>query len=210
MKKIKVVEFNNWKDKIKRSDSFLDIGCWDGGLVNEITKNKICDAYGLDIDKDKLALADKKIKNRLKYADATKKIPFLKKFDWVIVSEVIEHVESDEKLLKNVSSALKSGGHLILTTPKSITSFQFWDPAWVRWKFGGPKHYHYTIQELDKKLKKYNLEIESYAIGGSLHWVFLRWISVIFRYGLKINMPLSCVERRDGFFDIKLIAKKVK
>lgn len=210
MKKIKVEEFNNWTERIQKEDLFLDIGCWDGSLVKKLIQDKKCNAFGLDIDRKKLALASPEIKNKLKYGDATRKIPFKNKFDWILISEVIEHVESDEKLLENISSSLKTGGHLILTTPRSVTGFQIWDPAWVRWKFGGPRHYHFSIDELDKKLAEHNIIIEDLAIGGSFLWVMYRWINVLLRYGLKLKTSLKFKGNSEGFCDIKLIAKKIK
>ncbi len=41
----------------------------------------------------------------------------LGKFDQIICTEVIEHILNDRKLLADLSSLLKSGGRLILTTP---------------------------------------------------------------------------------------------
>ncbi len=205
--KITVKEFNTWQRLMKRGDSFLDIGCWDGSLVSKLLKKGV-DAFGIDIDKDKLALADFKIKDRLKLADATKTIPFKQKFDFILLSEVLEHVNSEEELIKNVSKCLKKQGYLILTTPRSVRGFQIWDPAWVRWKFGGAFHHHYTLEQLQKLLSKQNIIIEKYAIGGSLSWVISRWWSVLIRYGLKINTKLTHFSERDGFCDFKLIARK--
>jgi len=207
MKKVSVPEFNKWENKIKKRNLFLDVGCWDGKKVLDISKK--CHAFGIDIDKQKISLANPIIKNKLKNADATKKIPFNKKFDWVYLSEVIEHVENYDALLKNISNSLKINGKLILTTPQSISFFQIWDPAWVKWKFGGPQHYHYTLNELKEKLLRYNLEIESYAIGGSFLWVISRWVNVFFKYVLKSKKQFNW-GKPDGFCDIKIIAKKIK
>ena len=207
-KKIKYLEFIKWKQKIKVDDSFLDIGCWDGNAVLEL--NKKCDAYGSDFDKKKLNIANKKIRNKLVYCDITKNKPFNKKFDWILLSEVMEHIPQENKAMKNISDSLKIGGILILTTPRSVPFFEFWDPAWVRWKFGGKeRHYHYTFDELNELLLKHNLKIKKYAINGTLWWVFARWINVFSKFILRSNKIVS-FENSDGFCDWMILAEKIK
>ena len=60
MNRIKYLDFMKWKNSIKKTDSFLDIGCWSGATVLEL--NEKCDAYGADFNKETLKLAPKKIK----------------------------------------------------------------------------------------------------------------------------------------------------
>jgi len=208
MKKIIYKEFIRWEENIKEKNAFLDIGCWGGAKVLQLDGK--CDAYGMDFDREKLKLVNIKIKNKVKYGDVTKRIPFSKKFDWILLSEVIEHIKEEESALKNISNSLKKGGKLILTTPKSIKGFEFWDPAWVRWKMGGnERHHHYTLNELDKKLSKQGLKIQRYAIAGPMGWIILRWINVFLKYGLKINKSLS-FRQKDGICNLMILAEKIK
>ncbi len=207
-KKIKYLEFIKWKQKIKVDDSFLDIGCWDGNAVLEL--NKKCDAYGADFNEKKLNIANKKIRNKLVYCDITKNKPFNKKFDWILLSEVMEHIPQENKAMKNISDSLKIGGILILTTPRSVPFFEFWDPAWVRWKFGGTeRHYHFTLAELRRLLGEENLIIRQYAINGNINWVFVRWVNVFLKFVLKSKKHIS-FENSDGFCDWMILAEKIK
>ncbi len=207
MKRISYKDFTEWKNKIKKDESFLDIGCWSGATVLEL--NKKCDAYGADFNKRTLVLADKKIKSKLVFCDITKNKPFDKKFDWILMSEVLEHIEDEDRALKNVSASLKSGGKLILTVPRSVPFFEFWDPAWVRWKFGGKeRHHHFTLKELDGKLSRHGLRIKEHAIRGNLVWVFRRWINVSLQYLFKSDKKIS--NRWDeGFTDWMILAEKI-
>jgi len=198
---------NNWEKQIKKNDLILDIGCWGGEKVLELSK-KCKNVYGMDIDNSKINSADSKVKRKLKLGDVTKKIPFKRKFDWIILSEVLEHVGNDEKALENIFNSLKEEGKLILSTPRDIKGFNIWDPAWVRWKFlGGQKHYHYTKEELFGKLNNNGFKIKEYYIMGNLSWVLVRWINVFLRYGLKskrqINYPMGL-----GFCDWIILSEK--
>lgn len=206
MKKIEYTEFLKWEDDLKKTDILLDIGCWSGERILEL--NKKCNCYGMDINKEKLLLAKKEIKKKLRYGDVTKKIPFKQKFDWIILSEVLEHVSDDEKVLKNISNSLKLGGKLILTTPRLIKYFEFWDPAWFRWKFlGGQRHYHYTKRELYEKLKKAGFIIEEIRLTGNIKWLFFRWVNTILKNISRIKKSYHC-EKNNGFFDWEVLAKK--
>ena len=195
-----------WEKEIKRKDRILDIGCWEGMKINRLI-NK-CEAYGMDINTSRFKYAEPEIRKRLFFGDVTEKIPFKKKFDWIFLTEVLEHVENDDSTIRNISGSLKKGGKLILTTPRSTKYLEFWDPAWVRWKFlGGQKHYHYTKEELFKKLNNNSFKIKEYYIMGNLFWVLIRWVNVFFKYGLRlkkqINYPMG-----EGFCDWIILSEK--
>jgi len=198
-----------WEGKIKKNEYILDIGCWDGKKV-EALLNK-CQPYGMDIDKNKIILASDKIKKRLFLGDITKKDSFKKinkKFNWIFLEEVLEHIEKDEIALKNINFLLKKNGKLILTTPKSIFLLEFWDPAWIRWKFlGGQRHHHYTKKELYEKLKKAGFIVEEIRLTGNIRWLFFRWLNTTLKNILKIKKSYPC-EKRDGFFDWEVLAIK--
>lgn len=196
-----------WQEDIKEGDSVLDIGCWSGEKVLELSK-KCKNVFGIEIDDNKINLADSKVKRKLKLSDVTEKIPFKRKFDWIFLTEVLEHVSDDSKALANINNSLKKKGNLILTTPRSTKYLEFWDPTWFRWKFlGGQKHYHYTKEELFGKLNNNGFKIKEYYIMGNLSWVLVRWINVFLKYLLKskkqINYPM-----RQGFCDWIILSEK--
>ena len=72
-----------WEDLIKPNHYLLDIGCWEGKRIDEL-RNK-CNVYGIDINTARFKDAKKSIRRRLKYADATKNIPFSRKFNWILL-----------------------------------------------------------------------------------------------------------------------------
>lgn len=210
MKEVKIGRRKEWEATISKKDFVLDIGCWSGRKLFELssqTKN----LFGMDIDNSKMKLAPLSIRSKLKSGDVTKKIPFKEKFDWIIFGEVLEHVSDDRAALKNISNSLKKGGKLILTTPRFVKGFQIWDPAWFRWKFlGGQRHNHYTKEDLVSKLKKEGLEIKEYYIIGDLIWVIQRWFTVFLNYVLRINKKLFSREEKKGFCDWVMLIEKIK
>jgi len=195
-----------WQKDIKEENNVLDIGCWDGSRLKKLQGKS--NVFGMEIDENKINLAEPKIKKRIKLGDVTKGIPYNKKFDWIFLTEVLEHVSDDSKALANINRSLKKRGNLILTTTRSIKYLEFWDPAWFRWKFlRGQKHYHYTKEELFGKLNNNGFKIKEYYIMGNLSWVLVRWVNVFLKYLLKskkqINHPMG-----RGFCDWIILSEK--
>jgi len=206
-KKISYLDFLNWKNNLKKEDNLLDVGCWSGDTILNLKDR--CNVWGMDIDKEKIDKIDSEIKEKIKLGDVTVNIPFKEKFDYILLSEVIEHVSDDEKALKNISNSLKKGGKLILTTPHSEKYFEIWDPAWIKWKLNiGPVHRHYSIKKIEEKLNSNNLKIQSYAVGWGLDFLWKRWINILLKYFIKSNKRLN-YKMKDGFFDLCVIAEKV-
>ena len=190
----------------------LDCGAWGGKKVKELL-DEGHDAYGADIDTSRFL---PEIKERLFKLDITKPLPNLqqlnKKFDMIYFEEVLEHLDEgkDEIALKNINQLLNQNGTLILTTPKSIPYMEDWDPAWVRWKLGlGPRHYHYSIEELFTKLDKAGFEIKKVRLNGGVWWLFCRWFNLILKHIFRLNdnYRLQSMKRK-GYFDLEVKAIK--
>ncbi|HUW43594.1 MAG TPA: class I SAM-dependent methyltransferase [Bacillota bacterium] len=197
---------NEFDIGIKEKDFVLDVGCWGGARVSKLSS--ICNnVYGIDINTERFKLADKETRKRLFFGDVEKGIPLKMKFDWIFLTEVLEHLKNDKLALKNISKSLKKNGKLILTTTKSIRFFEFYDPAWIRWKFGGERHYHYTKEELFKKLEKNNLVVNEYSLKGNLIWVIIRWINVFLRYVLRLKFQIN-IKTGKGFCQWIILAKR--
>lgn len=92
----------------------LDIGCGEGYILQALNR-KGADIYGVDYKK---CLLDRKIKFKLCNIES-QKLPFTSNsFDYVIMSEVIEHIVKDIHLpLSEALRILKPSGKLVLTTP---------------------------------------------------------------------------------------------
>jgi ubiquinone/menaquinone biosynthesis C-methylase UbiE len=144
------------KEKLK----ILDIGCGTGDFV--MLLNKIgFDAYGIDSFYKDLNKIDGFLKNKIKLASITDDyLPFEKStFDAVVLLHTLEHINSQEKALKNIYSILKPSGILIVQVP-NFNSFlsKIFKLKWVGIQF--PMHlYHFTPQSLIKLVNKFDFDI---------------------------------------------------
>jgi len=192
--------------ELKKNDDVLDIGSSTGSRLKRLQGKS--NVFGMEIDEAKINLAEPKIKKKIKLGDVTKEIPYNRKFDWVFLMEVLEHVSNDTNALSNINKSLKRKGCLILSTPKSVKYFEFWDPAWIRWKFlGGQKHHHYTKEELFEKLDDNGFRIKEYHIMGNLIWVFVRWINVCLKYLFHLEKQIN-YKSKLGFCSWVILSEK--
>lgn len=94
---------------------FLDIGCGTGMFLNEFGKDRI--AYGLDLSEQALSYCTKKGDAFLVRAFGNK-LPFKEEvFSFVSLLDIVEHVDNDLELLKEVNRVCKSGAIVVITVP---------------------------------------------------------------------------------------------
>lgn len=78
-------------------------------------------------------------------------------FDAIVTFQVIEHIEDDEGMVKEMQRVLKPGGILVLTTPNIKMSLTR-NPWHVR---------EYTVAQLRDLLKKYFSKVEMNGVYGN-------------------------------------------
>ena len=105
--------------------SCLDVGCG-GGILSEKLKRLGANVTGIDASKSSIDIAKEHAKNsrleiNYKYITTSKLLQIyeqkaLNKFDIVIASEVIEHVNDRKKFLSDISNLCRPGGLVVFTT----------------------------------------------------------------------------------------------
>lgn len=125
------LEENHWWFKSRRASVFeqlqqlnlpktaaiLEIGCSGGPLQQQLRAIGFQHLTGIDISEASIALAQqRRIPNvsvmdgaRLEFADAS--------FDVVVASDVLEHIEDEQRALREWSRVLKPGGQLLVYVP---------------------------------------------------------------------------------------------
>jgi SAM-dependent methyltransferase len=94
-------------------------------------------------------------------------------FDFVVLTEVIEHIESPELLVSEIIRILKKDGYLVFTSPFMI-GFH-----------ASPNDFQrYTVSGLRKLFSDFEIiEIQSFGPTGSLLWIFQEWCALWFSFG---------------------------
>lgn len=141
----------------------IDIGCGQGFLLEKITKNYMVNsAVGIDIS-PKLCLISKARNPEATIlnlsAEEIDNIFADNSFDFVFLTEVLEHLLFPDIVLTKVSNILKPTGKLILTVPNR---------DWIRYEkykakrriFQPVDDHFYRFTEIIKLLKKSNFELE--------------------------------------------------
>ena len=109
---------------LTRDCNILEIGCGTGGNLGLLSKyGKV---HAMEMDSDGMELANKQQITKVEYGKLPEYIPFgNKSFDFIIMLDVLEHIEDDELSIKAVYERLKPDGVFILTVPafKFLWSF---------------------------------------------------------------------------------------
>ncbi|MDN5302825.1 MAG: hypothetical protein PWQ60_2339, partial [Thermoanaerobacteraceae bacterium] len=113
---------------IPENSTVLDVGCSNGYLGEWLIKNKNCQVYGIDIDREAVEYVRERGYYRdifnldLDYPEKTKeeferfaKIEEI--YDFVICADVLEHLKNPTEALEFVVSKLKSGGQVLISIP---------------------------------------------------------------------------------------------
>jgi 2-polyprenyl-3-methyl-5-hydroxy-6-metoxy-1,4-benzoquinol methylase len=161
-------------DNIQESDSVLDIGCGIGYVANQAARkaNKV---VGVDNDEKRLSAAKKMFhKDNLEFilADATK-YDFGQKYDAIILSNVLEHIENRVKFLSDIKNL----------APKILIRVPMIDRDWLPlykkklglFYFCDKTHFtEYTLDSFKEEMGKAGLKIESYSIQFGEIWAVVK------------------------------------
>ncbi len=165
-----------------------DIGCGDGVLVYKVMQ-KGGRIIGVDLSKQALNLAIQEIGQRLGQVPmlinaSCYNLPFGNEvFDYVIATELIEHLEFDRKFISEVVRVLKPGGVFVCTTPRKLPyGPEVQDPYHVK---------EYSADELRKLLSEFLEDVE--ILGLYPAWLdkiylnkFPRPIALLVRFSFKL------------------------
>lgn len=107
-----------------RNKTILDVGCGDG-VLSWMLANRGAKVVGIDISKEAIAFAKERCKNiqGLKFVIASAyEIPFRNQsYDYVVCSEVAEHLSEPVRMISEIRRAWNEKGKIIISTPIKLT-----------------------------------------------------------------------------------------
>jgi len=144
---IRTLVMNGKTDKRTR---LLDAGCGTGSMVQHL--KDLCEAVGIDVAAQAVSIAAghgvsgivRGSLDRMPFDSAT--------FDTVLVLDVLEHIQDDAAILRNLHAVLRPGGRLILTVP----AFRF------LWSEHDDVNHHkrrYTTAEVQRLIEDAGFEV---------------------------------------------------
>lgn len=127
-------------------NSVLDIGCGNGYYMS-VLKTSGFKVQGIEPDQNLIKESEEifgKLNIKQGFAEDLPK-HFNRKFDNVILIDVLEHIENDALVLRNSHNILKTGGRIIILVPAYRWLFSRRDIMW--------KHFRrYEMQDLKLKI----------------------------------------------------------
>ncbi len=107
--------------------SLLEIGCGTGFVLSGIAKAfPEARLVGTEVFVEGLGFANRRVPQaELMQMDA-RALPYVEEFDVVVAFDVVEHIEEDELVLRNLFHATRPGGHCILSVPQHMW---LWSPV---------------------------------------------------------------------------------
>jgi len=175
----------------ERKIKILDTACGDGvyqSLLDKQRRERI-EFYGVDISSKQLGKA-KRLFNSLKQVDLdSQPLPFKDGFfDYVICSEILEHLFYPEKLLSEIKRVLKKNGVVLVTVPnlgalqvRCGIFFSGFSPM-VNYSFNKPHIRFFSAKDMFNLFKDAGLDCIRWFGAGSL--LFAKWNA-----GFYLPMP---------------------
>ncbi|MFW6131556.1 MAG: class I SAM-dependent methyltransferase [Candidatus Aminicenantaceae bacterium] len=159
LKKKQKLKILNKYLKIDPSSTILDLGCAQG-ILSYFLQQKGGTWISTDLDLDNLNTSRNLLKKNL-IQIGPGVLPFKdKSFDWVISLDYLEHLDDDQQCLEEIHRILKTGGQVLLATPRTGNIFilhKIRSFLGLKLEFYGHKREGYTLKDLKTKFEKANL-----------------------------------------------------
>lgn len=175
-------------NQVKPNSKVLDVGCAGGYLGENLVSEKKCEVWGIEPDTknyDEALKKGYKIIFNKKFEEAAIDIKN-EKFDFILIGDVLEHLEQPEKVMELLPGLLNDDGRLIVSLPNVAhysvrfgLLFGHWDM--VETGILDRTHLHFfTLKSAEDMLRNGKWDIELMRPRGDLERWFrkigLEWI----------------------------------
>lgn len=149
-------------------DYVLDIGCGDGGALQNLHDRGYDNLFGVELSHSLNRMAFERGVAKI-YEKSIEDCVIDHKFKLIYLNHVFEHILNPEKFLRAIELNLVDGGYLIIASPNIDSPFAIN----ANWGYAFRQHYwQYTPQTLRQVVeKKSHLKAESFfTIRGNKFW----------------------------------------
>lgn len=169
---LEIRRFQKIKSILRRINfkDLLDLGCGEGQLFGNLFDFNF-NYVGMDISNKRIERAKNSYKdfdNATFVTGSATEIPNVyHSFDVVVCSELLEHVQSPQAVIKQISNVLNPRGYLILSVPNNeVINYQMCMHCHKMTPWSGHLH-SFSNESLASLLIKYSLEMLSFSEIGS-------------------------------------------
>jgi len=159
--------------KYSKGDYIIhEFGCGTGDLLAYIKKKVVCKKIsGSDFSQEAVKIAQNSTGLNISRIDLqSKNIKFLKKYDVVVCTEVLEHLGDDILAIRILYKSLVKGGYAFISVPFLMENWSKSD------QFSGHVR-RYEPRELEQKVKNAGFTIvESYGWGNFIYRLYYDWV----------------------------------
>ena len=165
--------------------NIADIGCGVGLLLNSLSE--IGKVTGIDFSKQAIDFCRESFPGELIQTDCSKPMKINNKFDLVIASELVEHIQDEMVIMNNIYNLLNPNGYAIITVP----AFQF---LWSQHDVNNMHYRRYELDRLKNLILSTNFKIEYISYYNFFLFIpafIVRIVKNIFGIDKKGIMELS-------------------
>jgi len=108
----------------RKSVQLLELGCGDGRFLASLADLKHVEAMGIDVSDGNIAHA-RALGLKARLAAINDIFGSNERFDMIVMTHVLEHVESPLAVIENCKRLLHSGGEIMFSVPYSPTSREY-------------------------------------------------------------------------------------
>ena len=171
---------NSLEDKI-----VLEIGCSSGNLIGDINSIKNLKYIGSDVIRKPVKKLAETYKNNPFIIFDILKNPFSKSIcNFLIMLNVLEHINDDEGALREANKLLKKDGLLILEVPSGKFLFDEYDKKLLHFR-------RYNMKDLVEKIEKAGFKIEKKTHLGFILFPLFSLIKIFNKLIKKKNIVVS-------------------
>jgi 2-polyprenyl-3-methyl-5-hydroxy-6-metoxy-1,4-benzoquinol methylase len=175
---------------VSHGDSILDVGCWSGKLGATLLTHKKCIIDGIEKENNKGKLAIQRGYQRvlLKDINALTDSDIKRKYDWIVLGDVLEHVIDPDTCIQILKNKLKHNGCMAVSLPNIGFLWYRWLHLMGRWQYedaGIMDRTHlrfFTLSSMKKFFENNGLDIIFYHSLNAVQrkFFFFEYLGILF------------------------------